>query len=85
MIVVIGTPVGAMRLMGEVKVVDGVLTVDRAHVGGLAPGRRSRSGLNAIGVKILEVTGAHSLDLQGSTRSTGRNPSRPPRRIRFPR
>lgn len=85
MIVVIGTPVGAMRLMGEVKVVDDVLTIHDAHVDGLFPGALTRAGLNALGIKILEIANVRSLVLQGGSRTTGRNPGRAPRRIRFPR
>ncbi|GAB6843169.1 hypothetical protein HNR00_002629 [Methylorubrum rhodinum] len=85
MIVVIGTPSGIVRLAGAVRLSGGVLTIEDAHVEGLAPGALRRSGLNAIGSKILEVTGADSLVLQGSARTTGRNPGRAPRLIRFPR
>ncbi len=85
MIVVIGTPVGILRLAGAVRLTGGVLLIDSAHVEGLAPGVLGRGGLNAIGSKILEMTGADSLVLQGSARTTGRNPGRAPRPIRFPR
>lgn len=84
MIVVIDTPVGPSRIAGEVRLVSGILTIDGAHVQGLSPGALTRVGLNAIGLKLLEVTGAHSLVLQGGSRTTGRNPGRAPRPIRFP-
>ncbi|KQT60904.1 hypothetical protein ASG52_16805 [Methylobacterium sp. Leaf456] len=85
MIVVIGTPSGVVRLAGAVRLSGGVLTIESAHVEGLVPGALGRGGLNASGSKILEVTGADSLVLQGSPRTTGRNPGRAPRLIRFPR
>ena len=45
-----------------------------AHAGGPGRGRLGRSGLNAIGRKILEEADVDQIILEGSTRTTGRYP-----------
>lgn len=85
MIVIIGTPAGTIEIVGNVTLVGGRLTIDGAHVQGLSPGALRWAGLNAIGCRILEETGASSLIIQGGIRTTGRNRGRRPSPIRFPR
>ena len=81
---IITTPVGVVQLLGSVSVVERVLHIDRAHVGGLNPGALGRAGLNAIGRKLLEEADVDKIVIQGSTRTTGRNEGKVPRPICFP-
>jgi hypothetical protein len=83
--IVVTTPIGDLVLMASVSVIGRTLRLDRAHVDGLAPGLLGRSGLNAIGHKLLEVADVDEIIIQGSTRATGRFKGKVPRPIRFPR
>jgi hypothetical protein len=84
-VVTISTPVGVMRLMSDVSIVDRTLRMNRVHVEWLKPGALARIGLNAIGCKLLELADVDEIIIQGSARTTGRSPGRRPRPIRFPR
>ena len=74
-----------IALMANVSIVDRTLRMNRAHAEGLKPGALGRAGLNAIGRKLLELADVDEIVIQGSTRTTGRNPGTIPRPIRFPR
>lgn len=84
-LVSIYTPVGVIELLGIVRRTGRVLYVRRAHVGGLAPGAVGRTGLNAIGRKLLEDADVDEIVIEGSARSTGRRKGCVPRVIRFPK
>jgi hypothetical protein len=84
-VVSVMTPIGVLRLMANVSIIDRVLSMDRAHVEGLKPGALGRTGLNAIGRKLLELADVDEIVIQGSDRTTGRNTGTIPRPIRFPR
>jgi hypothetical protein len=43
-----------------------------------------RAGLNAIGRKLLEEADVDQIVIEGGTRTTGKNPGRPPKVFRFP-
>jgi hypothetical protein len=45
-IVVIGTPVGTVHLMGTLRINGRVLHVERAHIHGLTPGALGRAGVS---------------------------------------
>lgn len=83
-IVVIGTPVGELQIVGSVSIVARVLRIERAHIQGLHPGALGRAGLNAIGRKFLEEADVDKIIVQGGTRTTGRNKGRRPRAFVFP-
>ena len=84
LIVRIATPMGVLRLMANVSITKRVLRMDRVHVEGLKPGALGRTGLNAIGRKLMELADVEEVIIQGSARTTGRNPANIPRPIRFP-
>ena len=84
MIVVITTPVGKQQIIGDVTRTGRVLHVREAHAGGLRPGALSRAGLNAIGRKLLVEADVDEIIIEGGTRTTGKNPGRPPKPFRFP-
>jgi hypothetical protein len=84
-IITVTTPLGTLRIAGNVTVVGNVLVVDQAHVEGLLPGALGRSGLNAVGRKLLEVANVREVVVQGATRTTGKHRGQKPSPIRFPR
>jgi hypothetical protein len=84
MIVVITTPVGKLQLIGEITQIGRILHVRKAHADGLYPGALSRTGLNAIGRKLLVEADVDKIIIEGGTRTTGKNPGRPPKPFRFP-
>jgi hypothetical protein len=73
-----------MRILGEMTIVGDDLHIMRAHLGGLYPGALGRSGLNAIGRKLLEMTDVEKIVIQGSARTTGKRKGRVPWKICFP-
>ena len=83
-IAVITTPLGAVQVLGSVTRIGRILYVDRAHIHGLGPGVLGRAGLNAIARKLLEEADVDQVIIEGSVRTTGRNPGKRPRRFRFP-
>ena len=78
------TPVGVVSILGEMTIVGDDLHIIRAHVGGLYPGALGRSGLNAIGRKLLEMADVKKIIIQGSARTTGRRKGTTPWKICFP-
>ncbi len=84
-LLVVTTPLGEMRLVADIRVVNHVLYADGVHVGGLSPGPLGRAGLNTIGRKMLEIAGVDQIVIQGRARTTGANKGRIPQPIRFPK
>jgi hypothetical protein len=78
------TPAGTIYLVGAPQINGRVLVIDNVHIGGLHRGACGRAGLNAIGRKFLEVADVDEIIIQGGSRTTGANPGRPPKEIRFP-
>jgi hypothetical protein len=78
------TPVGEISILGEMTIVDDHLHITKAHVGGLYQGALRRSGLNAVGRKLLEMANVEKIVIQGSPRTTGRRRGTTPRTIHFP-
>jgi hypothetical protein len=78
-------PPGTIYLLGVVRIDGETLRIDGAHVDGLHPGACGRSGLNAIGRKLLEVADVKKIIIQGSARTTGAKPGKAPKPIVFPR
>ena len=79
------TPVGVETILGEMTIVDDELHSIRAHIGGLSAGALGRSGLNAIGRKLLEMANVKKIVIQGSARTTGRRKGTVPGKISVPR
>jgi hypothetical protein len=84
-VVVITTPAGTLSLIGSISIARRVMRIDRAHVEGLTIGALGRAGLNAIGLKLLEVADVDEIIIQGGTRTTGRAQGKVPRPIRVSR
>jgi hypothetical protein len=78
------TPVGLVTILGEMTVINDVLHIVRAHIGGLRRGALGRGGLNAVGRKLLEMADVEKIVIQGSARTTGRRKGKVPREICFP-
>ena len=84
-IIEIDTPAGRLELLGSLSRIGRTLFFRNAHVQGLGPGALGRSGLNAIGRKLLVEADVDAIVIEGSTRTTGAREGRRPRPIRFPR
>jgi len=78
------TPAGTVTLIAEAEMRGRTLWLRRAHIQGLSPGALGRAGLNALAAKFLEESDAEALVVEGSHRTTGANPGRPPRPFRYP-
>jgi hypothetical protein len=81
----IATPIGVVELIANVRLIDSVLYIERAHIGGLSANALGIAGLNAIGRKLMEEAGVTEIVVEGSARTTGRSKGRTPHLIRFPR
>ncbi|AWN51463.1 hypothetical protein DK412_06995 [Methylobacterium sp. 17Sr1-1] len=81
----IALPVGVLEVIGEADFRGRELRVTNAHIQGLSPGALGRAGLNSLGRKILEIYDVDVVHVAGASRTTGRNPDRPPRPFRYPR
>jgi hypothetical protein len=84
MIIEVTTPVGMVQIIGKVTRVGRVIHVGGAHIDGLHGGALGRAGLNAIARKLLEEADVDQIVIEGGTRTTGKNPGRPPKVFRFP-
>jgi hypothetical protein len=82
--ITLSTPTGVVNILGEMTIVEDELHIIRAHIGGLSSGALGRSGLNAIGRKLLELANVEKIVIEGSARTTGRRKGNVPRRISFP-
>jgi hypothetical protein len=82
--ITLSTPAGVVSILGEMTTVGDELHIIRAHMGGLSPGALGRSGLNAIGRKLLELANVEKIVIQGSARTTGRRKGTVPGKICFP-
>jgi len=84
MIIEVTTPVGMVQIIGKVTRASRVLHVGGVHIDGLRGGALGRAGLNAIARKLLEEADVDQIIVEGGTRTTGKNPGRPPKVFRFP-
>lgn len=82
--VTIPTPVGDVKVLGIVRIENRTSFIDNAQVDGPGRGMLGRAGLNAIGAELLAEADVDEIVLQGSARTTGRNPGRKPKVIRHP-
>jgi hypothetical protein len=76
---------GILELIGEVRIEGRTLYMDKMPAQGLIPGALGRSGLNAIGQRLLQEADVDEIIIQGGVRTTGPNRGRAPRVIRFPK
>ncbi|GJE61473.1 hypothetical protein MPOCJGCO_3595 [Methylobacterium trifolii] len=81
----ITVPGGILEVLGEVEFAGRELRFLDAHIEGLAPGLVGRRVLNEICRKAMETYDVDGIHIEGATRSTGANPGRRPRTIRFPK
>lgn len=79
------TPAGTVTLIAEADLRGRTSWLTRVHIQGLSPDALGRAGLNALAAKFLEESDAEALVVEGSPRTTGANPGRPPKPFRYPR
>lgn len=83
----IRTPAGAIMVMGVPSPQGMSLTVEGVHAQGLGIGANSvgASGLRTIADAVMTELGYDELVVQGALRTSGANPGRRPRVLRFAR
>jgi hypothetical protein len=81
------TPGGTMTIMGEPYPIGKILVVERIHISsrGIGPNDIGIRNLRLIADVIMEAMGYDVIRLEGAIRTTGANPGRRPRPIRFAR
>jgi hypothetical protein len=83
----IATPVGTILVMAEVDLADRALTLSGLHVQGddVRANEIGVPGLRRIIQAVMEELGVDEIVIIGSVRTTGANPGRSPRPLRFSR
>ncbi|HEY5208279.1 MAG TPA: hypothetical protein VIJ42_02420 [Stellaceae bacterium] len=84
---IIRTPVGSVKVMAEIELVERRLTLARLHIHGLDVERNVFGGhrLKWLCQAVLEEFDLDELVIMGETRTTGAGPGHRPRPIRFTR
>lgn len=77
------TPLGDIRILGEVVSSGRLVLVADAHIEGAAANRLGVAGLIALARAFLETIDADELIVQGAVRTTGRGAGRRPRSFRY--
>src|SRR5580704_7782628 len=83
----ITTTVGSILVMAEVALAEGVLTLSGVHVQGddVSANEVGVPGLRRIIQEAMEELGVDEIVIVGSVRTSGANPGRAPRPLRFTR
>jgi hypothetical protein len=83
----IATTVGTILVMAEVELTGRALTLNGLHVQGddVRANEIGASGLRRIIQEVMEELGVDEIVIVGSVRTTGANPGRSPRPLRFAR
>jgi hypothetical protein len=79
------TPVGEVRVMGELVEAGRRVHLVGAHVDGPGANRVSVQGLRVIVRAFAETFGVESLVIEGATRTTGARPGHTPLAVRWRR
>lgn len=79
------TPNGSLELLGEFEIGERNLVIRRAHLGGDPSKKWGWTLLRQLGRAIAEKLDVDEIEIHGAVRSTGANPGRKPRVLRFPR
>jgi hypothetical protein len=76
-----------LMIMGEIEEIGGILVARRVHIGA-TPGGANSLGLRRfreIAGLLMDLGGYDAILVEGHTRTTGANPGRRPRPLRFSR
>lgn len=81
------TPAGVISIMGEAEEAeDGtVLCLLGMHIEGPGANEVGRANLRVLADFVMEEMGYDAIEVEGAARTTGANPGRRSRRLRFPR
>lgn len=79
------TPWGEIRIMGEIVEVGGRLHARGVHVSGVGPNRLGTAGLATIARAFAEVFDVDEILVEGAARTSGASPGRRPRPFRWHR
>ena len=83
--VTVNTPAGVLMFVAEPVEVDGWLILRGTHVQGVGPNVVGMENLMLIAQAVIERMECDGLVVEGALRTTGANPGRRPRDIRFAR
>jgi hypothetical protein len=81
----IGTPAGVVTVLAEVVERGQTLILRGLHLQGLSPNEIGAANLRLIARVVMEETGYDAIEIEGAARTTGANPGRRPRVLRFTR
>jgi hypothetical protein len=83
----IKTAAGTIKVMAEVILEDPCLILRRFHIEGVDVGVNDirPAGLRRMVQEVMEELDVQEIIMEGSRRTTGANPGRTPRRLRFTR
>lgn len=79
------TPGGALRFMAEPEVRDRTLVLHGTHVQGASANAVGAGNLRVLAQALMEGMDFDGLVVEGAIRTTGANPGRRPRILRFAR
>jgi hypothetical protein len=81
----IQTPAGVIVVMAEVSLRDRTLCLRGMHIEGPDPNTMGPANLRVLAEAVMERMNCDGIEIEGGTRSTGANPGRRPRPVRFTR
>jgi hypothetical protein len=83
--IAVTTPIGVLKVMAEAAMAGRTLILDQVHVQDGWPNAVGWINLRLIAGRVMEGLDLDGLVIKGAIRTTGANPGRRPRVIRFTR
>ena len=83
--IAVTTPIGVLKVMAEAAMTGRTLILDQVHVQDGWPNAVGWINLRLIAGRVMEGLDLDGLVIKGAIRTTGANPGRRPRVIRFTR
>ena len=83
--VVVGTPAGTLTFVAELLVEESRLWLKGVHIQDMSPNTIGSANMKVIARALMERMGYDELVVEGATRTTGANPGRRPKALRFSR
>lgn len=83
--VVVSTPAGTLTFVAELMVEQDTLWLLGVHVQDMSPNTIGPANLKVIARALMERIGYDELVVEGAIRTTGANPGRRPKSLRFSR
>lgn len=77
------TPAGMIKFMAEADERGSTLCLRKAHIEGPGANEVGVSNLRVLAAYVMEGMGYDEIEVEGASRTTGANPGRTPRPLRF--